>query len=86
MPNHVDSAVPTSPGLLPDILIEGESPHSTVFILRAVSPQGLAWCNEHIDTTNAIFAFGGIVVEHRYVQRLFEGMTADGLTVRWGRL
>jgi hypothetical protein len=67
----------TSPPQQPDLLISGGG---TVYLLFAVSPTGASWIEEHTPDDAQWFA-GGVAVEHRYVEAIVVGATADGLPV-----
>lgn len=52
----------------------------TIVLLRATSPAGEAWATENLpdDAT----AWGdAVVVEHRYIGAIIEGIVGDGLEI-----
>ena len=53
----------------------------TIFLLIPHTDSANAWIEEHIPEDAQRFG-GGIVVEHRYIQDIVEGIQADGLAVR----
>ncbi|HTY74946.1 MAG TPA: hypothetical protein VMD05_05195, partial [Candidatus Nanoarchaeia archaeon] len=61
----------------PDFVVKNEG---SIFILRPVSTAAKDWANEHIPEDATHFG-GGIVVEHRYIQDIIDGIKGDGLTV-----
>jgi hypothetical protein len=62
-----------------DLLVQGGG---SVYLLRAASPHGEAWIEEHIPADALRFAGGAVVVEHRYIHDIVAGAVRDGLRVR----
>ena len=50
----------------------------SVFILRAHTDVAREWIDQHVGDHQTFG--GGVVVEHRYISDIVEGMQADGLT------
>jgi hypothetical protein len=55
--------------------------HGSIFLLTPTSKRGRAWVAENIPE-NAMTWGPSIAVEHRYIQAIVDGATADGLKVR----
>ena len=62
----------------PDFVVEN---HSTIYLLRPISPAAFFWIEEHLPEDHLTFA-GSVVVEHRYIADIVRGAIADGLVVR----
>ncbi len=62
----------------PDLLAHG---HGSLSLLRAPSPRGQCWIDEHIAADRQEWA-GAIGVEHRVILDSVRGAVADGLRVR----
>lgn len=54
--------------------------HGSISLLQPTSDAGEQWVGEHIPA-NAPEWCGGIVIEHRFVDNILDGIAADGLTV-----
>jgi hypothetical protein len=67
----------SSPPQDPDLLVSGGG---TVYLVFPVSPAGESWIESHIPDEAHWFA-GGVAVEHRYIEAIVVGATADGLRV-----
>jgi len=54
-----------------------------IFILNPITEAADAWVEEKIPTTDETQTWGqkGIVVEHRYIQPIIEGILEDKLTL-----
>ncbi len=50
----------------------------SIFLLKPESEKGKAWVTEHIDP-DAMTCGNSIVVEHRFINDIIDGFTADGL-------
>ena len=62
-----------------DINVQNEG---NIFLLHPQSEAGQQWIDENIGTGEGTTYFGNaLVVEHRYVANVVEGMQADGLLV-----
>lgn len=64
-----------------DVLVKGTGRYSSLFLLTPQSDAATAWIAENIGP-DATWWCGALVVEHRYVANLIEGMRGDGLEVR----
>jgi hypothetical protein len=78
MSSHNDSFVasgnsPTEP----DFSVEN---HGSIFLLRPLSPLGFDWIDQHIPEDAQHFG-NAVVVEHRYIGDIAEGILADGLVM-----
>jgi hypothetical protein len=73
-PTEVDSATP------PDFLLEN---HSSIFLLRPISPTAFAWIEEHLPPDRMTFG-NAVVIEPRYVWAILAGLQDDGLVVTRG--
>ncbi len=62
---------------VPDVVIQDEG---TIFLVRGQSVAGAEWIVEHLPDDAMRFG-GAIVVEHRFIDDIVNGMQADGLTV-----
>ena len=74
---HFSQTVPQSKST-PDFFVEN---HFSIFLLRPVSPVAQAWVEEHLPEDRQEFG-GAVVVEHRYIVDIVEGIQRDGLAVR----
>ena len=54
--------------------------HGTIFLLSADSPAGQEWIDNNIDS-DAQTLGKKIVVGHRYINDIIDGLTADGLSL-----
>lgn len=61
----------------PDFYVEN---HGSLFLLRPISPAANTWVDEHIPADANYFG-GAVVVEHRYIQDIVQGIKDDGLEV-----
>jgi hypothetical protein len=81
MSSHNDSfvAAGSSPTeqVDPDFFDEN---HGSIFLLRPVTPSASDWISEHIPD-DAQFFGNAVVVEHRYIWPILEGIQNDGLAV-----
>lgn len=56
--------------------------HGSVFLLCPQNEQAIAWVNEHIGSENGFQPYWPtVVVEHRYISDIVEGIRNDGLAV-----
>ncbi len=60
-----------------DLYIEN---HGSIFLLYPVSEAGTEWIEEHIPDDAMIWG-DAVVVEHRYIADIAEGVMDDGLEV-----
>lgn len=72
---------PTHTGKIPpDFLVEN---HGSIFLLKPLTPSATSWVEEHIGQDNGYQPhFPTIVVEHRYIADIVEGIHNDGLAVQ----
>ena len=61
----------------PDFSVEN---HFTVFLLRPLTPAAESWIDEQIPEDALNFG-NAVVVEHRYISEIVEGIRNDGLAV-----
>ena len=61
----------------PDFVVEN---HGSVFLLQPLTPAANSWVEEHLPQDRITFG-GAIVVEHRYIWGIIEGIQSDRLTV-----
>jgi hypothetical protein len=54
--------------------------HFTIFLLRPLTPAAESWIDEHI-AEDAQYFGNAIVVEHRYIADIVQGIQNDGLAV-----
>lgn len=56
--------------------------HGTIFIVMLDSQAARSWVEEHVETSETQWwGETGMVVEHRYIGNLVDGMIGDGLKV-----
>jgi hypothetical protein len=60
----------------PDFICEN---HGSIFLLQPVSPAANSWAQENLPIDRQMFG-GAVVVEHRYIWAILEGLQSDGLT------
>jgi hypothetical protein len=63
-----------------DLLVHGGG---SVYLVRPVSPLGVAWVDEHI-SLDAMWFAGAVAVENRYVADILHGAAEDGLRIGRG--
>jgi hypothetical protein len=61
-----------------DFTLQGEG---TISILIAHTPQADAWVDEHIPEDATRWGLSGVVIEHRYVENIVQGIADDGLSI-----
>ena len=81
MSSHNDSFVasgssPTEIG--PDFRCEN---HGSVFLLTPITQSAQSWVEENLQSDAQWFG-GGVVVEHRYIWAILEGIQNEGLAVQ----
>jgi hypothetical protein len=64
--------------LLSDFTVVNEG---TIFLLIPNTPAAEAWCDERLPEDRMTFG-RGVVVEHRYIANVVEGIQRDGLGVK----
>ncbi len=73
-PTHSASKIP------PDFLVEN---HGSIFLLIPQTISARIWIDDHIGRDNGYQPYyPTVVVEHRYIGAITEGIVADGLEVR----
>ncbi len=64
----------------PDFAVEN---HGSIFLLKPLTLSATSWIEEHIGQENGYQPFfPTIVVEHRYIADIVEGIQSDGLAVQ----
>ena len=56
------------------------SDHGSIVILTPQTPEARGWVNEHLPDDAQCFG-RGVVIERRYFEDIYDGITADGLTI-----
>ena len=54
--------------------------HGSIFLLRPITPSAFEWVREHIPDDAQYFG-NAVVVEHRYIEDIVDGIQNDGLEV-----
>ena len=72
---------PRAPEDTVDLYVQVEG---TVAMLRAASPAGVEWVEEHVDAPDWAYLGPWIACEPRLLQPLMDGAMADGLMVATG--
>ena len=57
--------------------------HSSVFLLRPVSPSAFSWIEEHLPPDRITFG-NAVAVDHRCIWAILAGLQDDGLVVTRG--
>jgi hypothetical protein len=56
--------------------------HGSIFLVRPLNPNAQTWVDEHIGFDNGFQPYyPTVVVEHRYIGTIAEGIIADGLVL-----
>ncbi len=55
--------------------------YGTIFLLRPETPAGRLWVEEHVSANHEEWA-GAVVVDHRLIGPLVDGLIKDGMGVR----
>jgi hypothetical protein len=64
----------------PDFVVEN---HGSIFLIKPLTPSAVSWVDEHIGQDNGYQPyFPTVVIEHRYIADIVEGMQNDGLAVQ----
>jgi hypothetical protein len=62
-----------------DFIVEN---HGSIFLLRPVSDAASQWIDDHIGRDNGYQPYyPTVVIEHRYITNIVEGIVADGLVL-----
>jgi hypothetical protein len=78
MSSHNDSFVASGSSPTGDFLCEN---HGSIFLLRPASPAANSWISDHLAEDHMTFG-DAVVVEHRYIWAILEGIRNDGLAVQ----
>ncbi len=78
MSSHNDSFVASGSSPTVDFLCEN---HGSIFLLRPLSQPAQSWIEENLPSDAQWFG-NGVVVEHRYIWAILEGIQNDGLAVQ----
>jgi len=62
----------------PDFIVEN---HGSIFLLQPLTPAANSWVEENLPEGHMTFG-GSVVVEHRYIGDIVQGIQSDGLAVR----
>jgi hypothetical protein len=54
----------------------------SLFLLQPITAAAAGWITEHLPADAMMFG-SAIVIEHRYVEDILDGITGDGLTWAW---
>jgi hypothetical protein len=77
MSSHADSFVASGSSPTPDFLVEN---HGSIFLLQPLTPAAEFWIQEFLPPDHMSFG-SAVVVEHRYISDIVEGIRNDGLVV-----
>ncbi len=80
MSSHNDSFVASGSSPTVDFLCEN---HSSVFLLRPVSPAAFSWIEEHLPPDRLTFG-NTVAIDHRCIWAILAGLQDDGLVVTRG--
>jgi hypothetical protein len=69
--------IPLFPAQVVDAQVEN---HGTLFLVRPLTEAASDWLDDNVSDDAQYFG-GALVVEHRYIAGLVEGMLGDGLNV-----
>ena len=71
----------THPGRIqPDFVVEN---HGSIFLLKPLTVLATSWVEEHIGEDNGFQPyFPIIVIEHRFIADIVDGILSDGLAVQ----
>lgn len=79
MSSHSDSFAASGSSLTVDFLCED---HGSILLLQPLTPSAISWIEEHIGKNSGYQPyFPTLVVEHRYIADIIEGIQNDGLAV-----
>lgn len=83
MSSHADSFVRSGNSPTPDDFDFVLENHGLIFLLRPQNENAIAWLRKHIGSGNGFQPYWpSVVVGHRYIGAIVEGIQADGLAVR----
>ena len=54
--------------------------HGSIIVLRPVSTEAREWTDDYLPE-DAQWGFGGVVIERRYFEDIYNGIVSDGLTI-----
>jgi hypothetical protein len=77
MSSHLDSFAASGSSPTPDFEIEN---HQSIFLLRPLTPAAESWIEQFLPQDRMPFG-SAVVVEHRYISEIVEGIRNDGLVV-----
>ena len=78
MSSHSDSFVASGSSPTCDFLLEN---HGSIFLLQPLTPAAQSWIDEFLPKDRMSFGTA-VVVEHRYISDIVEGIRNDGLAVQ----
>jgi hypothetical protein len=78
MSSHNDSFVASGSSPTGDFVCEN---HGSIFLLRPLSQSAQSWIEENLPSDAQWFG-NGVVVEHRFIWAILEGIQNDGLAVQ----
>jgi hypothetical protein len=64
-----------------DLLVTGEGPFTTVYLLHPLTDAAREWVAEHLPE-DAQRLGNGTAIEHRFIQDIVDGARNDGLAIR----
>jgi hypothetical protein len=77
--SHSDSFAASGSSPTIDFLCEN---HGNIFLLRPLTPSATSWIEEHLGQNKGYQPyFPTVVVEHRYIADIVDGIQNDGLAV-----
>lgn len=56
--------------------------YGTIYVLTPETDQARAWVDEYLPSDAMRWGRNGVVVEHRYIADIVEGIRADGMEVQ----
>jgi hypothetical protein len=67
----------------PQIDFSLENHHGSIFLLRPITAPAFEWVESHIGRGNGYQPYWPtVVIEHRYIESVLDGIQADGLVIR----
>lgn len=64
-----------------DVLV---SPQGSIYLLRTLTPEAETWIEENVALDEAQYWGGRLVIEHRYILSIIDGLQAAGFVVKQG--